>query len=145
MLSCVYHSQAELRVAGLTAWSCGGDIRRFGRGPWRGNLAFVLQTQSHTIYLFICCTRKACSPLTALLGREACTRRRGRLGAGWPLTWASPRRRRSSQWPLCGLGLGAEQAADLVFLLSCCFFSSPGLFCCFKILLTVEFCAAVGS
>lgn len=115
MLSCVYHSQAELRVAGLTAWSCGGDIRRFGRGPWRGNLAFVLQTQSHTIYLFICLTRKACSPLTALSGHEACTQRRRRLGACWPLTWASPRRRRSSQWPICGLGLGAEQTADPVF------------------------------
>lgn len=53
VLSCVYHSQAELGVAGLTAWSCGGDIRRFGRGPQRGDLAFVLQTQSHARYLFI--------------------------------------------------------------------------------------------
>ena len=67
-----------------------------------------------------------------------------REGAGLPLTWASPRKRRGSQWPLCGLGLGAEQAADPVF---CCpvYFFSPELFCCFKVLLTVEFCAAVGS
>lgn len=133
MLSHVYHSQAELRVAGLTAWSCGGDIRRFGKGPWRGNLAFVLQTQSHTIYLFICCTRKACSPLTALPGHEACAQGRGRLGPGLPLAWASTRKRRGSQRPLCGLGLGAEQADDPVL-----FFSSPGLFYCFKILLTVN-------
>lgn len=51
VLSCVYQSQAELSVAGLTAWSCGGDIRRFGRELQKGNLTFVLQTQNHAIYL----------------------------------------------------------------------------------------------
>ena len=139
MLPHVYHSQAELRVAGLTARSCGGDIPRFGRGPWRGNLAFVLQTQSHTIYLFAVQGKLAHHSLRCL-GRKL----EHREGAGLPLTWASPRKRRGSQWPLCGLGLGAEQAADPVF---CCpvYFFSPELFCCFKVLLTVEFCAAVGS
>jgi hypothetical protein len=51
------------RVADLTAWSCGGDIRRFGRELRRGGLAFVLQTQSRVIYLFICCMRTVCLQL----------------------------------------------------------------------------------
>lgn len=60
-LSGVYHSQAEFRAAGLTAWPCGGDVRRCGRGPRRGDLAFVLQTQSNTlIYLFAAWASLAC-------------------------------------------------------------------------------------
>lgn len=51
-------------MAVLTAWSCGGDIRRPGRRPQRGDSAFVLQTQSHALYLFICFLRTACSECT---------------------------------------------------------------------------------
>lgn len=78
-LSGVYHSQAELRAAGLTAWPCGGDVRRCGRGPRRGDLAFVLQTQSHALCLFIC--RMGITGLQTLLrGHEAQAPGEGRLG-----------------------------------------------------------------
>lgn len=77
-LSGVYHSQAEFRAAGLTAWPCGGDIRRCGRGPRRGDLAFVLQTQSHALYLFICSMGIA-GLQTLLRGHEAQALERG----GW--------------------------------------------------------------
>lgn len=112
VLSCVYHSQAELRVAGLTAWSCGGDIWGFGRGPQRGNLAFVLQTQSQALYLFICCIGRACLQLS-----------RGRMklrrcdGGGWgPAHLRIPEKKQPTA-PLVGQALMAEQMGDPALLL----------------------------
>lgn len=138
VLSCVYHSQAELGVAGLTVWSCGGDIRRFGREPQRGDLAFVLQTQSHArylfIYLFIYCTGIACLQLHC--GDGAHTLGEETLGACSP---GCPQE--GANGPGVGQSLLAEQMGDpaLLFLFFCLFFQTGSMGFRF---LTLEFCAA---
>lgn len=139
----VYHSQAELGVTGLTAWSCGGDIRRFGRGPQRGDSAFVLQTQSHAhylfiyscIYLFTCCMGRACSSprqgMKPPLGRgdAACSpgRPHGEKDNG-----PSRRRRRK------GEALVAEQMGGPALLVFFFFFPLAGLFYGSKTPVTLE-------